>query len=179
LWIVDGGKRGIPPRLGHSRARADPAFLRSDCGGCRLQCGGVKAAVMPGRKTQMPANGVLEVDPSEPFTVNFRRYPVPAAYRGWKPDRKLEFIFGCALVNLETVLSWDPDKLDPIRFRAWKEMTIAVAHISAKFGLVQAKAKSSAAQRAIAAALAAHRSGEKGKTIDGELVDAGEPEDEG
>jgi len=57
----------------------------------------------------------------------------------WSPVQRLEWVHNCSLDNLEWLLNLKPLDLDPEQFRAWKDATLSVFHIGAKFGLQRAR----------------------------------------
>lgn len=70
-----------------------------------------------------------------PEIIPVRTRAQPKRYNAWNATQKLEWAFNCSIDDIEEVVNWDPNSLDPIRFRAWKEVVLGVFHIGAKFGL--------------------------------------------
>ena len=97
----------------------------------RIKTSDVAQGVDPERGTSA-APGLPTIKPN-PNHVRPRNWPQMPA------DERLEFTFGCALDNLFTLISFNPDELDHDRFVAWKEASLAVVTIGAKFGLQRAR----------------------------------------
>lgn len=76
-----------------------------------------------------------EADALLPAVIPVRVRARPKGFSAWQVVKRLEWTFGCSLDDIEEVVNWDPNSLDPIRFRAWKEMVLGMLHVGAKFGL--------------------------------------------
>jgi hypothetical protein len=103
---------------------------------------------MPGKSTKASAYEVaqgidLETEQSAirglPSVVPNRQRNRPKDWAAWNEAQRLEYTFGCSLDNLEILLSWEPTQLDDTRFRAWKEATLSVVNIGARYGLQRAR----------------------------------------